>query len=219
MSKTLLEIRNETLGAFTPEQTAAHERTVRWLKRSGVCDQALRTGAQASEFVLPDSDGRLVSSRDLLDQGPMVLSFFRGDWCTFCTTELCVLQAVQPRIRSLNASLVAITPDTGDFPRALRRNYDLDEVQILSDVDYGVSLAFGVIYSTPREVREYYRQCGVDLPERHGTPAWMLPIPATYIVDQQGIIRSAFVEPDFTLRQEPAAIVELLRGLVRRRKT
>jgi peroxiredoxin len=213
MSETLRQLRNDTIAAFTSEQTAAYERSVHWLKKNGVCDRALRIGARAPDFVLPNSDGRLVSSRDLLDKGPLIVSFFRGEWCTFCTAELCALQAAQPRIQRLNASLVAITPDTGGFPRALKRNYNLDKVQILSDVDYGVSLAFGLIFSAPREVREYYRRNGIDLPARHGMPAWMLPIPATYIIDQQGTIRSAFVEPDFTLRQEPSAIIELLRRL------
>jgi peroxiredoxin len=214
MAKSLLQIRNETLAVLSHTQTAANKYFVLWLKANGITDQALKESDRAPDFILPDANGRLVSSLELREKGPMVISFFRGDWCPFCTAELCALQAALPRIHRLKASLLAISPDTGEFPRILKRNLKLNELRILADVDYGVSLAFGVIFSVPNEIREHYRENGVDLPKRHGFPGWMLPIPATYIIDESGIIRSAFVEPDFTLRQEPSAIVERLERLV-----
>jgi peroxiredoxin len=214
MGKSLLQLRNETLAAFSSTQTAAYRHFVLWLKENGITDQVLKENDRAPDFILPDANGRLVSSLELREKGPLVISFFRGDWCPFCAAELCALQAALPRIHHLKANLVAISPDTGEFPRLLKRNLNLNKLQILADVDFGVSLAFGVIFSVPDEIRGYFRENGIDLPIRHGLPAWMLPIPATYVIDGSGIIRSAYVEPDFTLRQEPSAIVERLERLV-----
>ena len=152
MAKSLLQIRNETLAVFSPAQTAAYKHFVLWLKTNGIADHALKENDRAPDFILPDANGRLVSSLELREKGPLVISFFRGDWCPFCKAELCALQAAQPRIHHLKASLLAISPDTGEFPRILKHNLNLDKLQILADVDYGVSLAFGVIFSVPNEI-------------------------------------------------------------------
>lgn len=214
MDKTMHQMRGEILAAFSPSQIAAYEKFACWLTASGVTEQALKPGDHAPDFILPDADGRLVFSHSLREQGPLVVSFFHGDWCPFCVAELCALQAVLPQIEDLRATLVAISPETGDFPRMLKRRFGLARLQILADVDYGVSLAFGVIFSVPGEVRDYYRQNDIDLPARHGSPAWMLPISATYTIGEDGIIRDAYVEADFTLRQEPSVIIERLRRII-----
>jgi peroxiredoxin len=103
-----------------------------------------------------------------------------------------------------------VTPETRDFPRQLKRSLGLD-LKVLSDVDYGVAMSYGVLFRMPDETKAHYSGLGFDLGARHGSPVWMLPIPATYVIDTEGRIRSAFVEPDFTIREEPAQILASLR--------
>ncbi len=75
-----------------PELEAVSTRTIKALVASGQVEQALKVGNRAPSFNLPDQDGAMVSSADLLTKGPVVLSFYRGVWCPFCNIELKALQ-------------------------------------------------------------------------------------------------------------------------------
>lgn len=211
-AKTLLQIRDEILGGFSADHIDVYSAIVRWLQENGIAEQALKPGVTAPDFLLPDAGGHLVSSQGLRRRGNLVVSFFRGSWCPFCTAELCALQAALPHFRALNASLVAITPDTGDFPHELKRAQGLD-LTILSDVDYGVGLSYGVIFAVPAAIKVRFLERGLDLSARHGTSTWMLPLPATFVIDGAGVIRAAHVEPDSTIRAEPAVIMQELQRL------
>jgi peroxiredoxin len=85
------------------------------------------------------------------------------------------------------------------------------DLRVLSDVDHGVAMSYGLLFRVPEEAKAHYSGLGFDFGARHGSSTWMLPIPATYVIDAEGRIRSAFVEPDFTIREEPAHILASLR--------
>ena len=162
--------------------------------------------------MLPDAEGRLVASDELLAQGPLVICFYRGDWCPYCRAMLAALQAAIPRIVAAGGRLVALTPDTGGRPLAIKRRQRLT-YDILCDVDYAVGLQFGVVFQVPEAYRRRLAADGIDLPERHGSGGWLIPMPATFVADRDGIVRYAFVDGDFTRRAEPDAIVDVLHGL------
>jgi peroxiredoxin len=175
-----------------------------------VASHALKVGDTAPDFLLPDPDGRLHSSEQLRRDGPLVLSFFRGCWCRFCSAELCALQAAKDEFETLGAPLAVVTPETGDFPRQIKQSLGLD-LKVLSDVDYGLAVSYGVLFRVPDETKAHCSRLGFNFGARHGSPVWMLPIPATYAIDVESRIRSAFVEPDFTIREEPEQILASLR--------
>lgn len=210
--KTLAQIRTELLTTFSAADWESYHHLVGWLRDTDVASHALNVGDTAPDFLLPDADGRLHSSEELRRNGPLVLSFFRGGWCPFCTAELCALQAAKDEFESVGATLAVVTPETGDFPRQLKRSLGLD-LKVLSDVDYGVAVSYGVLFQVPDEIKAHYSGLGFDFGARHGAPVWMLPIPATYVIDAEGRIRSAFIEPDFTIREEPAQILASLRQI------
>jgi peroxiredoxin len=133
---------------------------------------------------------------------------------SYWTLELKALQQSLPQIERLGATLVAITPDTGAALASAKRENGL-AYEVLSDVDNGVGLMFGIIFRVPEAIRALYRRLGIDLGTRHGnsTDGWLLPLPATYIVDRPGIIRHAEFDPDFKRRMEPAEIVRVVGDL------
>lgn len=208
------EIRSELLAEFDDEDWASYHQLVGWLREIGVAGSALKVGEPAPDFLLPDADGNLVSSARLRDRGPVVLSFFQGGWCPFCTAELRTLQEVKTEFAAAGADLVVISPDTQHFPRQLRKEHGLN-LTILGDVDYGVAMAYGILFAVPEALLRHYARRGVDIGGRHGSPVTMLPIPATYVIDRRGEITSAFVEPDFTLRQDPNAILKAIKEAAR----
>jgi peroxiredoxin len=186
-----------------------YEDLVRQLGAAETADRALKVGAKAPEFALPDAEGRLVHSDELLERGSLVINFFRGDWCPFCRIALKALNEALPAISAAGAQLIAISPDTGG--RLLRAKKGLGlSIDLLSDVDNGVALAFGVAFRITAAYQQTLVSFDINLPELHGNEGWIVPIPATFVVDRTGIVRYAFVEPAFVRRAEPGAIIAAL---------
>ncbi|MDL2403972.1 peroxiredoxin-like family protein [Rhizobium mayense] len=212
LTKTLSQVRNELLAGLNDTDRKAYHFLVDWVRETDIASRALKVGDTAPDFLLPDAHGRLHSSEQLRGEGPLVISFYRGGWCPWCNAELRALQAAKSQFDSLKANLVVVSPETRDLPRQLKRQLNLD-LTMLADVDHGVAISYGVLFRVPDETRAHYSGQGYDFGHRHGSTEWMLPIPATFVIDQDGVVRSAFVDPDFTIRQEPSDILDKVRHL------
>jgi peroxiredoxin len=123
---------------------------------SGAAGRALKAGDLAPRFVLNDPDGKAVDSADLLAEGPLVVSFYRGVWCPYCNMELQALQAALPAFRGLGARLVAISPQNGANSRRSVRTNGLD-FPILSDPRNETAAAFGLRFALPDYLVALYR--------------------------------------------------------------
>ncbi len=179
---------------------------------SGAAEQALKEGEQARDFTLPDALGNAVTLSHLLKQGPVVIAFYRGEWCPYCNLQLHAYQRMLPQIQALGASLVAISPQTPDHSLTLAEKQALT-FAVLSDVGNQVARQFGLVFTIDEAVRAAHKQIGVDLPAYNGDESWELPMPGTFLVDQAGTVRLAFVDPDFTHRLEPSIIIAELKKL------
>jgi peroxiredoxin len=177
---------------------------------SGQAERALKAGDRAPAFVLRDPDGLPVTSADLLAKGPLVLSFYRGVWCPYCNMELQALQAALPRFEALGASLVAISPQTPVNSRKSVRQNGL-AFPILSDAGNATAAAFGLRFALPDYLVELYKSLKNDLPTFNDDPSWTLPMPARYVIGQDGVILYAEVNPDYTRRPEPEDMLPALR--------
>jgi len=209
---TLREKLEQHQGRWSPTVRAAYEELVKQLGRAETADRALKVGDKISDFVLPNAEGQLIGSGELLEQGPLVINFFRGDWCPFCRLMLQALNETLPAITAAGGNLVAISPDTGGRLTRAKKRLNLS-IDLLSDVDSGVALDFGVAFRAPDAYRKVLQSYGTKLNERHGNDAWIIPVPATFVVDRSGIVRYAFVEPEFVRRAEPSEVVSVLQQL------
>lgn len=177
---------------------------------SGAAESALKAGDKAPSFKLSDPDGNLVSSAELLQDGPLVVSFYRGVWCPYCNMELQALQAALPEFTGLGAKLVAISPQLPANSRKSVRQNNLT-FPILSDSANRVAAAFGLRFEMPEYLIELYQNLKNDLPAFNGDPSWTLPMPARYVIDRDGTILYAEVNPDYTRRPETADMLPALR--------
>ena len=182
------------------------------LEQSGIVNQALTVGDRIPAIELPNATGDRVSVQTLLEQGPLVISFYRGGWCPYCNLELRALQQVLPAIQSLGAQIVAISPETPDSSLTTQAKNDL-AFQVLSDVGNKVAADFGLVFTLPEALRPIYEGFGIDIPAHNGDDTFILPIPATYIVQPDGTIVHAFINADYTQRMEPQDIVTVPRDL------
>lgn len=173
---------------------------------------ALNVGAQMPSFTLNDASGKPVSSDDLLKQGNLVLVFYRGAWCPYCNTYLRKLQKNLKAIEAAGGKLVAVSVENPDKSMTVVGKNEL-EFTVLSDPKLELARKFGIVYQLSPETDEKYKGYGIDLVNQNGTETPDLPLSATYIVKQNGVIGYAFLEPDYKVRAEPAEIIENLARL------
>jgi peroxiredoxin len=160
--------------------------------------------------VLPDETGRLVSLKDLLAQGPVVVTFHRGHWCPYCRISISTLVKAQPRIKALGACMVAIVPDREQFTAEMREDCNVN-FPILSDIDNGYAMSLNLAIWVGAEMQEYMTKIGRMLPQYQGNDSWMLPIPATFVVGKDGRVKARFVDPDYRKRMTIEDLVGALK--------
>lgn len=199
-------------GKPSPEVLDIMRRGTAELIASGQALNAKKAGDKAPEFTLKDPDGQPVSSSSLLTKGPLVLSFYRGAWCPYCNMDLQALQAALPEIEARGANLVAISPQTAPNSRKSRRDNKL-AFPILSDEKSRVAAAYGLRFSLPDYLIELYKGFKNDLPTFNDDPAWVLPMPARYVIGTDGMIAYAEVNPDYTQRPDPSELFPVLERL------
>ena len=117
-------------------------------------------------------------------------------------------------MQALDASLIAITPETPDKSLSTVEKNNL-QFEVLTDAGHNVARQFGLAFSVVDVLRPIYKNIGADLPAYNGDESWELPIPATYVIAKDGTIKLAFVDADYTHRLETAAILESLRELLK----
>jgi peroxiredoxin len=193
-----------------PETHLVMERATAELVASGQARRALKAGDMAPDFTLNDPDGMLVSSVELLKQGPLVITFYRGGWCQYCNLELQGLEATMRAFRELGANLIAISPQNAVNSRKSVRSNNLT-YPILSDPRNDLAEVFGIRFVLPDYLVDLYKKLNNDLPAFNGDDSWTLPMPARYVVNQDGTILYSEVNPDYTHRPEPEDMLPVLR--------
>lgn len=188
---------------------AVHARAVKDLNASGIESRALQTGSRSPGFELPDQNGKVVRSSDLLATGKLVICFIRGRWCPFCVAQMQAMNAIVPALKGLHTSLVAISPQTAHQSHLMADQHEL-QFPILSDAGNSVARQFGLVYQVCDYQRDVYRRAFVNLPFINGAETWELPIPAVYILAEDGAVIFARAKADYTDRPEPADILTFL---------
>jgi len=176
---------------------------------SGQANDAINVGDRAPEFLLKDQNGNEVSSQALLAKGPLVVTFYRGVWCPYCNMELAAINEVLPQIQALGGNLVAISPQTQANSRKSVRTGELN-FPVLSDVKGEIGDAFGLRFQLPDYLIDLYGMFKNDLPLINDDPSWTLPMPARYVIGQDGIVLYAEVNPDYTQRPDPSELLPVL---------
>lgn len=215
MSKTLAEQTRETVAAFigslSPDVQQIVGEVFQRLLNSNITDHAKGVGDVAPDFRLANVQGGMTSLSGLLERGPVVLSFYRGGWCPFCNLEFKALHDKLPEMRVLGATLVGISPETLAVSQQTVEDYQL-AFEVLSDEGNEVARDYGLVMVVDEAIRPYYSQWGIDIPAANGEDSFELPVPATYVIDQSGVIRAAHVDKNYTQRMEPADIIAALKA-------
>jgi peroxiredoxin len=183
------------------------------IARTDPAARALRPGMPAPAFELPSATGPLVSLESILERRAAVICFYRGGWCPYCNIQLRAYQARLEEIVDLGGTLVAISPELPDGTLSTTEKNGLT-FDVLSDTGNRVARAYGLTFRVPDDVVAVYRDDKhFDLADLNGDDSYELPIPATFVVARNGVVELADVDPDYTRRLEPDAVIAALRRL------
>lgn len=211
--KTALdEFRNEFLAKIPSELTVIIEEAENILAKDFDSRKLLNIGDIAPDLTLPNATGKQINLQEYLAKGAVILTFYRGGWCPYCNLELRAYQQLLPEIKSLGASLIAVSPQTPDASLSTAEKNDL-EFDVLSDVGSEVAKTYGVAFTLPDKLKNLYTKWRVVLPETNGTDDWTLPVPATFVIASDGRIILADLNVDYTKRLEPQKALEAIKEL------
>lgn len=196
----------DRLGAFADEVrrvapgfAAAVDTLILRLIESGAGKSAPRPGDPMPPFLLPDDRGRLVGLDDLIAEGPVAIAFHRGHWCPYCRINARALAHAEAEVASEARHIVAIMPDRQKFAAWFKTDAGAP-FPILSDIDNGYAISLDLAFWVGEELENVMTSAGRRPDVSQGRAAWMLPIPATFIVGTDGIITARFVDPDYRTR-------------------
>jgi peroxiredoxin len=211
--KQIFAERKEAIGNYVPADVQAiHDRAIAMLKAQGLAARALGVGGKAPAFTRSDQNGKLVFSSELLARGRLVVLFIRGRWCPFCVAQMEAMNHVAAQIEASGASLAAISPQTEKQAYFMHDQHKLS-FPLLVDTHNEVARQFGLVYRASQEQQDLYRRTFVNLPLVNGDDSWTLPIPATYIIDRDGVVLCVWANEDYTERPEPLEILSRLEGI------
>ena len=187
------------------------DRMVGRLRKSGAGGSAPSVGEPMPTFFLPDEDGRFRNLEEYLEKGPLVIAFHRGHWCPYCRINASALADIHEEAQALGAQLVAITPELQHFSAMLKSDAKA-AYPILTDLDNAYALELQLAIWVGEEKKQAMQSAGWDVSPYHGNSAWMLPIPATFVVGADGIVKARFVDPDYRKRMDIQEILSALRS-------
>ena len=186
------------------------ERMVSRLHAIDAGTSAPSVGDPMPPFVLPDETGRLVGLAQLLERGPVVMSFHRGHWCPYCRISADALARIEPEVRAAGAQIVVITPEVQRFTSELKSD-ERATFPVLTDLDSGYALELQLAIKIDEEKRVAMTRAGWDISAFQDNENWTLPIPATFIVGSDGLVKARFVDPDYRKRMDVDDILGALR--------
>ncbi|MDV7139340.1 peroxiredoxin-like family protein [Maribacter sp. TH_r10] len=211
--KELTEAKIESGRQANPEFMRGVDDIIKQEKAFEQGKDAIKIGQKAPDFELPNPEGKSISLDFLLKKGPVVITFYRGNWCPYCNLQLRALQARLDEIHALGATLVAISPQVPDGSLTKDEISKMDFI-VLSDQDAKVAMQYGVAWEVPEFLAEHMRvDRKLDLDKINNGNGNVLPIPATFILGQDGLVTWRYVNVDYRTRSEPDEIIEALKNL------
>ena len=207
--KSMLEERKASFLEKAPQDKIdLFNRGIQAIADDKVIEGAKNVGDQAPQFSLPNALGETVNLEDLLAEGPIVLTWYRGGWCPYCNLTLAAFQDKSEKFKALGVQLVAISPEIPDSSLSTKEKSNL-EFEVLSDQENKVAALFGLKYQLMDELAVVYEN-NAHISTYNLTDESALPLAATYVIETDGTISYAFLDNDYRNRAEPQEILDFM---------
>jgi peroxiredoxin len=201
----------DSLRRIDPAFSGAVDRLVARLQQAEVGAGAPKIGDPLPPFYLPDERGRIVALPEMAAKGPLAVVVHRGHWCPYCRINTRSLAEALPRIEAAGGQVVAIVPDRQRYADQIRGEAE-GLFPILVDMDNGYAMSLNLVFWVGDEMRGFMSEAGVNLSEYQGNESWMVPVPATFVVGKDGVVRERFVDPDYRKRMTVETMLKAFRA-------
>ncbi len=175
--------------------------------------QPLTVGAEIPDVTLRTVDGTTHDLRASAGKQPLVVVFYRGGWCPFCTRHLAELGQIEAELREMGLRIVAVSPDRPEVLAESVKTHELTYT-LLSDSSMTAAKAFGIAFRVDDATVEQYKGYGIDLEAASGEKHHLLPVPAVFIIGTDGRIRFAYANSDYKVRLSVEALLEAARSSI-----
>ena len=209
LSEELLELSAMIQHETAPQLQSVLRQFIESLRRQHASERSLRVGDAVHDFTLKDQQNRPIRLYERLERGPVILVFFRGGWCPYCNLTLRAWRYALPDLEFMGGQLLALTPENSTYVQHTVQKNKVD-FPVLHDIHSEVARQFGVSVALSSYMASFYRSLGLNLSRRNADVIARLPLPATYVIDRQGVIQYAFVEEDYTQRAEIKDVLQVL---------
>ncbi|MCC7390597.1 MAG: AhpC/TSA family protein [Phycisphaerales bacterium] len=172
----------------------------------------LTVGDRAPDATVYTQDGQPVSLASLYQDGPVVVTFYRGGWCPFCQRALEGWQTRLDELHDAGATLVALTPESPDHAADTTTDHHLG-FAVYSDSKMQAAKAYEVFFEVDQDTQTKYKGYGIDLSSWNANSLWTLPAPGTFVIDRKGVVRYAWADWDYTKRADPDEVIGVVQGL------
>jgi len=207
------ELIGQLKGMFPADKFAIFNDDAKQLNRTHTSPLSIKSGDRAPNFSLPNAHGKIINLQDLLTQGPVVITFYRGVWCPYCNLHLKLLQEMLPEIKHAGANLIAISPMNPDNAKGSVETNEL-EYEVLSDAGNKVARQFTTVFKNSAQAIQAMADLGYDFYSFYDDKSAELPVSATFIISAEGVIAFAESEGgDYRKRTEPSVILDALKAL------
>jgi peroxiredoxin len=212
LRETLLELSRHHMAEIPARDRIDFEDELDRLRMMRLAEDGLGVGDYLPDFELQDGVGHVMTSGQFLDKGPLVVAFFRGDWCPYCDLTMTALHKAMPAIEALGASAIGIVPE--------RREHVVDIVErrklafpLLSDPANAYARMCGLAYElSPQHIR-IHSDRKRDFPKLHADTTWRLPIPAVFVVEPSARVAFAFSDVNPARWPDPEELLAALEAL------
>ncbi len=184
---------------------------VQEVRSSGILDKAINVGDYAPDFTLANAIGEYVSLYERLENGPVVIVWYRGGWCPYCNLQLQHIQMKLAEIHQAGGQVVAISPELPDKTMTTKERHML-EFQVLSDTNNKVADLYKLAYTVPDYIVDHY-DLSSKLNAYNGDEENRLPLAVTYVIARSGVVEYAFLDADYKNRATPEEIITVLKSL------
>ena len=207
LTEQLLTLKNNSANNIPKHKWEIMTQSTQQLIDAHLSEKACKVGDVLPDFKLSDVHGNPITLSELLTKGRLVVSFYRGGWCPYCNLELLALQKHLNVFKKYGVNLVAITPETPDNSLTTSEKNKLD-FSVLSDIDNTYAKQLGLVFKLPDNLKQVYHSFGIDVHKHNNNSNYELPMPATYVINQEGVISYAFIPEDYTQRADVSEVLK-----------
>jgi len=203
---------NESLNNMPKDLAQGLKKGIAEVKASQLKQNALKVGDSIKDLTLPNIYSEDISLKSLFKHDYLLINFFRGSWCPFCSMELREYEKLKDEFAKNGVDIVAISPEVAKYSKKTKEENSLS-FEVLSDENSKAMREFGIVFTLSDEVKKIYDGFNIDLKEQNGNDTYEMPVPATYVIDKNMKIVFSHIEEDYMTRFEPSKILDFIRNI------